>query len=107
MTKEQKSQNKGEIMAAPQDPGPQGLSRRPSRNTAITNFSTEVFDHEVAPSSLVSIVPILRVASEIEPERPRVAYLCMATYFSFPFLFLFLILLYIFCDLVNACDIVM
>ncbi|XP_056696651.1 callose synthase 5 [Spinacia oleracea] len=63
-------------MAAPQDPGPQGLSRRPSRNTAITNFSTEVFDHEVAPSSLVSIVPILRVASEIEPERPRVAYLC-------------------------------
>uniref|UniRef100_A0A803KX00 1,3-beta-glucan synthase n=1 Tax=Chenopodium quinoa TaxID=63459 RepID=A0A803KX00_CHEQI len=63
-------------MAAPQDSGPQGLSRRPSRNTAITNFSTEVFDHEVVPSSLVSIVPILRVASEIEPERPRIAYLC-------------------------------
>ncbi|KAL2906822.1 Callose synthase 5 [Bienertia sinuspersici] len=63
-------------MAASQDPQPQGLTRRPSRNTAITNFSTEVFDHEVVPSSLVSIVPILRVAIEIEPERPRVAYLC-------------------------------
>ncbi|KAL9241707.1 hypothetical protein vseg_015785 [Gypsophila vaccaria] len=55
---------------------PPGLTRRPSRNTAITNFSTEVFDHEVVPSSLVSIVPVLRVASEIESERPRVAYLC-------------------------------
>ncbi|GAB4847772.1 Callose synthase 5 [Ancistrocladus abbreviatus] len=56
--------------------GPPSLTRRPSRNTAITNFSTEVFDHEVVPSSLVSIVPILRVAGEIEQERPRVAYLC-------------------------------
>ncbi|GMH25104.1 hypothetical protein Nepgr_026947 [Nepenthes gracilis] len=56
--------------------GPQSLTRRPSRNTAITNFSTEVFDHEVVPSSLISIVPILRIASEIEQERPRVAYLC-------------------------------
>ncbi|XP_074275339.1 callose synthase 5-like isoform X1 [Silene latifolia] len=63
-------------MAAPESSHPPGLSRRPSRNTAITNFSTDVFDHEVVPSSLHSIVPILRVASEIETERPRVAYLC-------------------------------
>ncbi|XP_039010656.1 callose synthase 5-like [Hibiscus syriacus] len=56
--------------------GPQGLSRRPSRSAATTTFSTEVFDNEVVPSSLSSIAPILRIAKEIEPERPRVAYLC-------------------------------
>ncbi|GFP95013.1 callose synthase 5 [Phtheirospermum japonicum] len=36
----------------------------------------EVFDNEVVPSSLQSIAPILRVATEIQNERPRVAYLC-------------------------------
>ncbi|KAF7840108.1 callose synthase 5-like [Senna tora] len=51
------------------------LTRRPSRSAATT-FSTEVFDNEVVPSSLASISPILRVANEIESERPRVAYLC-------------------------------
>ncbi|XP_071741493.1 callose synthase 5 [Rutidosis leptorrhynchoides] len=56
--------------------GPQGLSRRPSRSAATTTFSTEVFDNEVVPSSLQQIAPILRVATEIENESPRVAYLC-------------------------------
>ncbi|KAM1315752.1 hypothetical protein ACFX10_019300 [Malus domestica] len=56
--------------------GPQGLTRRPSRSAATTTFSTEVFDNEVVPSALASIAPILRVASEIEADRPRVAYLC-------------------------------
>ncbi|XP_060675092.1 callose synthase 5 [Ziziphus jujuba] len=56
--------------------GPQGLTRRPSRSAATTTFSTEVFDNEVVPSSLASIAPILRVAKEIEHERPRVAYHC-------------------------------
>ncbi|KAG0470812.1 hypothetical protein HPP92_017512 [Vanilla planifolia] len=56
--------------------GPQGLTRRPSRSAAMMTFSMEVFDNEVVPSSLSSIAPILRVAAEIEPERPRVAYLC-------------------------------
>ncbi|KAI4345088.1 hypothetical protein L6164_012252 [Bauhinia variegata] len=51
------------------------LTRRPSRGAATT-FSAEVFDNEVVPSSLASISPILRVANEIEHERPRVAYLC-------------------------------
>ncbi|KAK1292087.1 Callose synthase 5 [Acorus calamus] len=57
--------------------GPQGLTRRPSRSAAMmTTFSQEVFDNEVVPSSLGSIAYILRVAAEIEAERPRVAYLC-------------------------------
>lgn len=56
--------------------GPQGLSRRLSRNAATTIFSTEVFDNEVVPYSLASIAPILRAAKEIEHERPRVAYHC-------------------------------
>jgi len=53
------------------------LNRRPSRSAATTTFSLEVFDNEVVPSALASISPILRVANEIETERPRVAYLCM------------------------------
>ncbi|CAA7013300.1 unnamed protein product [Microthlaspi erraticum] len=57
------------------DSGPQGLMRRPSRSAATT-VSIEVFDHEVVPASLGTIAPILRVAAEIEHERPRVAYLC-------------------------------
>ncbi|KAG1358945.1 Callose synthase 4 [Cocos nucifera] len=56
--------------------GPQGLTRRPSRNAATTTVPTEVFYDEVVPPSLAGIVPILRVAGEIEQERPRVAYLC-------------------------------
>ncbi|KAJ4971022.1 hypothetical protein NE237_004121 [Protea cynaroides] len=56
--------------------GPQTLTRRSSRSAATTTFTLEVFDNEVVPSSLGSIVPILRVAAEIESERPRVAYLC-------------------------------
>ncbi|EPS63966.1 hypothetical protein M569_10816, partial [Genlisea aurea] len=52
------------------------LMRRASRSAATTTFSLEVFDNEVVPSSLQSIAPILRVAAEIQNERPRVAYLC-------------------------------
>ncbi|KAL2498594.1 Callose synthase 5 [Abeliophyllum distichum] len=52
------------------------LTRRPSRSAATTTFSMEVFDNEVVPSSLHSIAPILRVAREIQNERPRIAYLC-------------------------------
>ncbi|KAE8693187.1 Callose synthase 3 [Hibiscus syriacus] len=56
--------------------GPKGITRRPSRSASTTTFSMEVFDNEVVPSALSSIAPILRIAKEIEPERPRVAYLC-------------------------------
>ncbi|KAJ0753610.1 putative 1,3-beta-glucan synthase [Helianthus annuus] len=56
--------------------GLQGLTRRPSRSAATTTFSLEVFDNEVVPSSLQQIAPILRVAAEIQNDRPRVAYLC-------------------------------
>lgn len=58
------------------DFGGSTLLRRPSRSAAMTTFSMEVFDTEVVPSSLQSIAPILRVATEIQNERPRVAYLC-------------------------------
>lgn len=59
------------------DSGPSTLTRRPSRSAAMmTAFSQEVFDNEVVPSSLGSITPILRVAAELDTERPRVAYLC-------------------------------
>ncbi|GAU38073.1 hypothetical protein TSUD_318670 [Trifolium subterraneum] len=59
------------------EPANQMLTRRPSRSAAMTTFSMEVFDHDVVvPSSLASITPILRVANEIESDRPRVAYLC-------------------------------
>lgn len=60
--------------------GPSSLTRRPSRSAATTTFSMEVFDNEVVPSSLQSIAPILRVAREIQNERPRVAYLCMSLF---------------------------
>ena len=53
-----------------------GLNRRGSRSAAMATFSMEVFDNEVVPSTLNSIAPILRVAAEMERERPRVSYLC-------------------------------
>lgn len=56
--------------------GPQGLMRKPYRSAATTTFSMEVFDNEVVPTSLQQIAPILRVATEIQSDRPRVAYLC-------------------------------
>lgn len=70
--------------AAPTTPvsGPQALTRRPSRSAAMATFSMEVFDNEVVPPTLSSIAPILRVAAEIESERPRVAYLCMRLLYS-------------------------
>ncbi|EFJ23784.1 glucan synthase like 4 [Selaginella moellendorffii] len=55
-------------------PGSSG--RRLSRTYTNGMFSGEVLDSEVVPSSLAPIATILRVANEIEPERPRVAYLC-------------------------------
>ncbi|KAG9444232.1 hypothetical protein H6P81_015572 [Aristolochia fimbriata] len=63
-------------MASQLDSGTPRLTRRSSRSAAQTTFSMEVFDNEVVPSSLGSIAPVLRVAAEIENERPRVAYLC-------------------------------
>lgn len=69
--------------AAGQESGPlSSLTRRPSRSAATTTFSMEVFDNEVVPSSLQSIAPILRVAAEIQSERPRVAYLCASAFSS-------------------------
>jgi callose synthase len=42
----------------------------------MTNIPETAIDSEVVPSSLRDIPAILRVANEIEPEWPRVAYLC-------------------------------
>ena len=51
----------------------------------MATFSMEVSDNEVVPSTLSSIAPILCVAAEIEPERPRVAYLCKLPFLSSAF----------------------
>jgi hypothetical protein len=85
--------------------GQQALARRPSRSAAMTTFSTEVFDTEVVPSSLASIAPILRVAAEIENERPRVAYLCKVLSLSV-FLYYICICMYGPCMYAYACNLV-
>ena len=52
------------------------VTRAPTRMVDLQNNDEKVIDSELVPSSLAPIVPILRVANEIQQQNPRVAYLC-------------------------------
>ena len=56
--------------------GQQPSARLLRTQTDASLGSESMMDSEVVPSSLVKIAPILRVANEVEPSNPRVAYLC-------------------------------
>ncbi|KAF5819575.1 putative 1,3-beta-glucan synthase [Helianthus annuus] len=45
------------------------------RTQTAGNLGESIFDSEVVSSSLVEIAQILRMANEVEPSNPRVAYL--------------------------------
>ncbi|MQL77119.1 hypothetical protein Taro_009519 [Colocasia esculenta] len=57
-------------------PPKKSLSRRMTRLPSTIEDEDAAYDSELVPSSLASIVPILRVANVVEEHNPRVAYLC-------------------------------
>ncbi|KAI6697154.1 hypothetical protein NL676_017273 [Syzygium grande] len=70
------SGSKPERGSGPSRSGSGKMTRAQTMLVDHPNEDASAVDSELVPSSLNPIVPILRVANEIEKDNPRVAYLC-------------------------------
>ncbi|XXG90536.1 hypothetical protein AAC387_Pa12g2277 [Persea americana] len=60
----------------PSRTGSRRVSRQPTMEAKEKEILEPIDIAQMVPSSLAPIVPILRVANDLEPSNPRIAYLC-------------------------------